>query len=98
MTIDIVIACAKCMPVVRNERRRYGRIAEAFVAPGIGRCAPGNIALCCLNAIVVTLFGDLGIRRRRRVVRRRLRMRASGKRKGKQQCSNREQFFHDSPS
>jgi hypothetical protein len=93
MTIHIVIACAKCMPVICNERRRYGRVAEAFVATGIRRCSPGGIALCCLNAIVVTLFGGLRIRRRRRVVRRRLRMRAAGKCKGKQQCCDRKQFF-----
>ena len=98
MTIDIVIACAKCMPVVRNERRRYGRIAEAFVAPGIGRCSPGDIALCSLNSIMVTLFGGLRIRRRRWVVRRRLRMRAPGNCKRKQQGCDREQFFHDVPS
>jgi hypothetical protein len=74
MTIDIVISPAKCMPVILNERRRYGRVAEALVASGIRRCSPGDIALCCLNAIMVTLFGGLRIRRRRRVVRRRLRM------------------------
>jgi len=98
MTIDIVIACAKCMPVIRSQRRRNGRVAEAFVAPGIGRCSPRDIALCSLNAIVVTLFGGLRIRRRRRVVRRRLRMRAAGNCKRKQQCCDREQFLHDVPS
>jgi hypothetical protein len=98
MTIDIVITCAKCMPVISNERRRYGRVAEAFVAPGIGRRSPGDIALCSLNAIVVTLFGSLRIRRRRRIVRRRLRVRAAGNCKRKQQCCDREQFFHDVPS
>ena len=98
MTVDVAIAGAKCMPVILNQRRRYGRVAEAFVATGIGRCSPGDIALCCLNAIVVTLFGSLRVRRRRRVVRRRLRMRTSGKRKGKQQRCHREKFFHDVPS
>jgi hypothetical protein len=96
MTIDIVIACAKCMPVVPNQRRRYGRVAKAFVTPGIGRRSPGNVALCCLNTIVVTLFGNLRIRRRRRVVSG-LRMRTAGKCKGKQQCCEREEFFHDVP-
>jgi hypothetical protein len=97
MTIHIVIACAKCMPVIPNERRRYGRVAKALVATGIGRRSPGNVALCCLNSIVVTLFGSLRIGRRRREVTR-LRMRAAGKCKGKQQGCDREQFFHDVPS
>jgi hypothetical protein len=83
MTIHIVIACTKCMPVILNERRRNGRVAETFVAPWIGRRSPGDIALRGLDAIVVTLFGSLRIRWRRRVVRRRLRMRAAGKCKGK---------------
>jgi hypothetical protein len=86
------------MPVILNERRRYGRVAEAFVTPGIGRRSPGDVALCCLNAVVVTLFGSLRIRRRRRIVRRRLRMRAAGNGKRKQQCCDREQFLHDVPS
>lgn len=98
MAIDVVIDRAKCMPVIRNQRRRYGWVAEAFVAPGIGRCSPRYIALCRLNAIVVALCGSLRIRRRWRVVRRRLRMRAAGNCKGKQQCCDREQFSHDVPS
>lgn len=98
MTIDIVIACAKCVPVIPNQRRRYGRIAEAFMATGIGSCSPGDIALCCLNAIVLALFCSLRICRRRRVVSHWLRMGASAKRKGKQQCCHRKEFFHDVPS
>jgi hypothetical protein len=89
MTIDIVIACTKCMPVIPNQRRRYGRVAKPFMAPGIGRRSPGDIALCRLNSVVVTLFGSLRIGRRRREVTR-LRMRAAGKCKGKQQGCDRE--------
>jgi hypothetical protein len=97
MAIHLVITVAKRVPVILDERRRYGRIAEARVAAGIGRRSPGNITLCCFDTIMVTLFGSLRICRRRRwgVVRGRLRMRASGKCNGKQQCCHRQQFLHD---
>jgi hypothetical protein len=96
MAIHLVIAVAKRMPVILDERRRHGWIAEARVVAGIGRRSFGNITLCGFDTIMVTLFGSLGIcRRRRGVVRGRLRMRASGKCNGKQQCCHREQFLHD---
>ena len=59
MTIDLLIAVAERMPVVLDERRRHGRIAEAWVAGGIGRCSIGDITACCLDTIMVTLFGSL---------------------------------------
>jgi hypothetical protein len=87
MTIDLVIAVTKRMPVILNQRRRHGWIAEVRVAAGIWRGSPGNVTLCCFKAIVVTLLGGLGSRWgrwRRRVVG--LGVRTSGKREGKQQC------------
>jgi hypothetical protein len=59
MAIDFVVAGAKRMPVILDERRRYGWIAEAGVAAGIGRRSSGNISLRCFDTVMVTLFGGL---------------------------------------
>jgi hypothetical protein len=101
MTIDLVIAVAKRMPVIRNERRRHRRITEVRVAGGIRGRSPGDVSLCCFEAVMITLLCDLSTCRgwrRWRVVRRRLRMRTSGKSKGKQQYCNREQSLHHGSS
>jgi hypothetical protein len=39
MTIGLVIAVAKAMSVIFDERRGYGWITEVRVATGIGRCS-----------------------------------------------------------
>jgi hypothetical protein len=83
VTIDLFIAGAERMPVILNERRRYGRSAEARMASGIGRCSIGNITACSLDTIVVPLLCSLRVSRWRRVIRSRLRMRTPSKYKGK---------------
>jgi hypothetical protein len=100
MTIDLVIAVAKRVPVILNQRRRYGWIAEVRMAAGFRRCSLGNVTLGCFETIMVTLLCDLssGRGRWRRVIRRRLWMRTSRKSKRKQQCCNREKSLHDRPS
>jgi hypothetical protein len=98
VTIDLFIAAAERMPVILNERRRYGRITEARMASGIGRRSIGNITACSLDTIVVPLLCSLRVSRwrwGRRVIRRWLRMGAPSKCKGEQQCHHREQFLHD---
>ena len=87
MTIDLLIAVAKRVPVVLDEGRRHGWIAKPWMAGGIGRCSIGDITACCLGTIMVTLFGSLGIGRRgwwRWVKRGRLWMRTSCQCEGKQ--------------
>jgi hypothetical protein len=85
MTIDLVIAVAKRMPVIRNQRRRHGWIAEVRVAAGIRRRSSGNVTLCCFEAVMITLLCDLSAGGWwRRIVRRRLRMRTPSKSEGKQ--------------
>jgi hypothetical protein len=80
MTIDLGISVAECMPVILHERWRYGWIAEARVAIGIGRGSHANIMARCLDTIIMALFGSLRIGRRRRwrwIVGGWLRMRTS---------------------
>jgi len=86
VTIDLFIAGAERMPVILNERRRYGGIAEARMASGIGRRSIGNITACSLDTIVVPLLCSLRVSRWRwwrRVIRSRLRMGTPSKYKGK---------------
>jgi hypothetical protein len=59
MTIDLLIAVAERVPVVLDEGWGHGWIAEPWMASGIGRCPLGDIAPCCLDTIMVTLFGSL---------------------------------------
>jgi hypothetical protein len=99
MTVDLVITVAKRVPVIRNQGRWHGRIAEVRMAARIWGRSPGNVTLGCFEAIMVTLLGDLSTRwgwRWRRVVR--LWVRTSSNCEGKQQCCHREQFLHDGSS
>jgi hypothetical protein len=100
VAINLVVAVAKRMPVIPNQRRRHGWIAEASVSARIGRRSLCDVTLCRLEAIMVTLLSDVSRRRWwwRRVVRRRLWVRTSSKSKGKQQCCHRDQFLHDGSS
>jgi hypothetical protein len=100
MTIDLVIAVAKRVPVILNQRRGHGWIAEVRMAAGFRGRSLGNVTLCCFETIMITLLCDLSSRRGwwRRVVRRRLWMRTSRESEGKQQCCNREKFLHDGSS
>ena len=100
MTINLVIAVAKRVPVIRNQRRRHGWIAEVSVAAGIRRCSLSNVTLCCFEAVMITLLCDISRwgRWRRWIVRRRLWVRTSSECEGKHQCCNREQFPHDGSS
>jgi hypothetical protein len=62
MTIDLVITAAKRMPVILNQRRRHGGIAEVRMASRIWGRSTGNVTLRCFEAIMVALLGDLSTR------------------------------------
>jgi hypothetical protein len=47
------------MPVFLGQRWRYRRIAETRMAVRMGRCAPRNIPLSRLEAIMEALLGGL---------------------------------------
>ena len=98
MTINLVIAVAKTMPVVFKQRWRHRRIAKARMTARIGRNSPGDVTASCVKSIMVALLGGLRECRRwgrRWVIRCWLGMRASGERKGKQQHCHREHFLHN---
>jgi hypothetical protein len=59
VTIDLLVAVAERMPVVLDEGWRHGRIAEPWVAAGIGRCSICDVTTCRLDTVMVTLFGSL---------------------------------------
>jgi hypothetical protein len=87
VTVDLLIALAEGVPVILYKRRRHCRIAEAGMAGRVRRRAARDVTLSGIHAIMVALLRDLGSRRgrwRRWIIRRRLRMGASGKCNGEQ--------------
>src|ERR1700677_2867647 len=65
MTIDLVIAVAKRMPVILNQWRGHRRVAEVRMAAGLRGRTLGNVTLGCFEAIMVTLLCDLSTGRGR---------------------------------
>ena len=59
MTINLVIAVAKTMPVVFKQRWRHRRIAKARMTARIGRNSPGDVTASCVKSIMVALLGGL---------------------------------------
>jgi hypothetical protein len=101
MTIDLVVAVAKRVPVILEERWRRRRVAEPGMAIHIGGRTLCNVALSRLEPVVVTLLCDLRIRGRgwrRRVVRSRLWMMTSCNYEREQQCCHRKKLLHDRSS
>jgi hypothetical protein len=73
------VTSAEAATIVLKGRRRYRRIAEAWVAFGIWPLSLIDITACGGEAIVKTLPGNFSkFRRRRRLFIDRMRMRASG--------------------
>jgi hypothetical protein len=84
MAVHLVIAIAKPVPVLLDQRRGYRRIAEARVAIRVGRRPSENISLSGLGAVMEALLCGLRICLWWRRVVSRPWMRTPGQYKGKQ--------------
>lgn len=93
MTIHLVIAVAKPVPVFLHERRRYGRIAEPGVTFSVRRCPFRNIALSGVKAIMVALLCCLRVGRGRWWVIWPWMRTPSNRKRYKESC-HRKQFLH----
>jgi hypothetical protein len=98
VAIDLVVAIAEGVAVILHEGRRHGRIAEARVTAYVRRRAAANVTLGGFHAVVIALLRNLSACRRRRwwrrVIRCRLRVRASSQRNREQKDCHSKQLFH----
>jgi hypothetical protein len=93
---DLVIAIAERIAIVPHKRRRHRRVAEAGMAVHVRGRAASDIALSGLGAIMKTLLRNFCARRRRwrRIIRRRLGVRATSQSNREQKGCHGQQFLH----
>jgi hypothetical protein len=96
MVERLLVAFPEAMPVVLKGGRRDWRIAEARMTFRIGGAACCDVAARRFHSIMKSVTRNLRPRWRRRwrIIRNRLRMRAGSQRQGKEQCGKCEQFSH----